>query len=171
MSFRIIIPCLALLGAAWASAAPLARTGEAAVREASNGLPCFTISEREEELGGAPDFESVTVYDVSARPRAKMWTMSMPPTRTFQVLFSMCIPYAGRVQSLPQTKAAMLEAGKVYEVVIDVRGAKGPQSPSRPRGYGARFCLAKQRDGTMLVRHIGAGAQEGRNLYGCAAPK
>jgi hypothetical protein len=168
MLFRIIPTFFMLLAAALASAAPASRTGEATVREASNGLPCFTISEREEELGGAPDFEAVTVYDASARPRARMWTMSMPPTRTFPVLFSMCIPYAGRVQSLPQTKAAMLEAGKVYEVVIDVRGGKGP---NRPRGYGARFCLAKQRDGTMLVHHIGTGAQEGRNLYGCIAPK
>jgi hypothetical protein len=171
MSFRIISSFFVLLAAAGASASPAPRTGEAAVREASNGLPCFTISEREESLGGAPDFESVTVYDASARPRTKMWTMSMPPTRTFPVLFSMCIPYAGRVQSLPQTKAAMLEAGKVYEVVIDVRAGRGPQAPNRPRGYGARFCLAKQRDGTMLVHHIGAGAQEGRNLYGCIASK
>ncbi|MDB5919748.1 MAG: hypothetical protein JWR40_3982 [Massilia sp.] len=168
MLFRLIPLYFLLLAAASATAAPGSRTGEAAVREASNGLPCFTIAEREEKLGGAPDFESVTVYDASARPRARMWTMSMPPTRTFPVLFSMCIPYAGRVQSLPQTKAAMLEAGKVYEVVIDVRGGKGA---NRPRGYGARFCLAKQRDGTMTVHHIGPGAPEGRNLYGCIAPK
>lgn len=168
MLFRIIPPFFLLLAAAWAAASPVPRTGEAAVREASNGLPCFTISEREEQLGGPPDFEAVTVYDASARPRARMWTMSMPPTRTFPVLFSMCIPYAGRVHSLPQTKAAMLEAGKVYEVVIDTRGGKGG---NRPRGYGARFCLARQRDGTMAVHPIGPGAVEGRNLYGCIAPK
>lgn len=170
MLSRITFPFFLLLAGSWATAAPTSasRIGEAAVREAANGLPCFTISEREENLGGAPDFEAVTVYDSSSRPRAKMWTMSMPPTRTFPVLFSMCIPYAGRVQSLPQTKAAMLQAGKVYEVVIDVRGGK---VANRPRGYGARFCLAKQRDGTMLVHHIGTGAPEGRNLYGCIAPK
>ena len=168
MLFRIIPPFFLLLAAAWATASPAPRTGEAEVREASNGLPCFTISEREETLGGAPDFEAVTVYDTSAKPRARMWTMSMPPSRTFPVLFSMCIPYAGRVQSLPQTKAAMIEAGKVYEVVIDVRGGK---AANRPRSYGARFCLAKQRDGTVVVHHIEAGAQEGRNLYGCIAPK
>ena len=127
MAYRLISPYILLLVATWADAAPLpaARTGEAAVRAAGNGLPCFTIAEREEQLGGAPDFVSVTVYDPSARPRARMWTMSMPPTRTFPVMFSMCIPYAVRVQSLPQTKAAMLEVGKVYEVVIDVRSGNG----------------------------------------------
>ena len=109
--------------------------------------------------------------------------MSMPPTRTFPVMFSMCIPYAGRVQSLPQTKAAMLEVGKVYEVVIDVKSGNGrattatatttttTKPPSQPRDYSARFCLAKQRDGTMSVRHIGALALEGRNVYGCMAPR
>ena len=171
MVFRIFPSLCILLAAAWATAAPAPRTGEAAVREASNGVPCFTIAEREEQLGGAPDFESVTVYDASARPRTRMWTMSMPPTRTFPVLFSMCIPYAGRVQALPQTKAAMLEAGKVYEVVIDVRGGQSPATRNRPRGYGARFCLAKQRDGTVIVHHIGVDAQEGRNLYGCMVQK
>jgi hypothetical protein len=168
MSFRHFILLIPLFAAACASASPPPRTGEAEVRETSNGLPCFTIAEREERLGGAPNFESVTVYDNSARPRAKMWTMSMPPTRTFPVLYSMCIPYAGRVQSLPQTRAATLEAGKVYEVYIDVRGGNGP---NRPRGYGARFCLAKQRDGSVIVRNIGAGAHEGRNAYGCVVPK
>lgn len=168
MSFRHFIPLIPLLAAACASAAPAPRVGEAEVRETSSGLPCFTITEREERLGGAPDFESVTVYDTSARPRAKMWAMAMPPTRTFPVLFSMCIPYAGRVQSLPQTKAAKLETGRVYEVYIDVRGGSGP---NRPRGYGARFCMAKQRDGSVIVHPIGAGAQEGRHWYGCVAPK
>jgi len=178
MLSRCISPFVLLLAAASASAAPLpaSRTGEAAVREAGNGLPCFTIAEREEQLGGAPDFDSVTVYDASARPRARMWSMSMPPTRTFPVMFSMCIPYGGRVQSLPQTQAAMLVAGKVYEVVIDVRGSQGRASSAttafnRPRGYHARFCLAKQPDGAMLVRYIGALAREGRNVYGCIVPR
>ncbi|MES2757430.1 MAG: hypothetical protein V4693_08655 [Pseudomonadota bacterium] len=170
MSFRFIIPIILLLAAtgAHAAPAPAPRTGEAEVRETRGGLPCFTISQREEERGGAPDFQAVTVYDPSSRPRAKMWTMAMPPDRTFPVLFSMCIPYAGRVQSLPQTKSVMLETGKVYEVHIDVRPGGGP---NQPRAYGARFCLAKQRDGGVLVRHIGAGAQEGRNLYGCIVSK
>jgi hypothetical protein len=168
MVSRVFLSFILLLSATCACAAPTPRTGEAEVRETGTGLPCFTISEREERRSGAPDFEAVTVYDPSSKPRAKMWTMSMPPSRTFPVLFSMCIPYAGRVQSLPQTAAATLETGKVYEVVIDVRAG---DTPNRPRGYGARFCLAKQRDGSVTVHHIGAGAHEGRNAYGCVVPK
>lgn len=168
MSFRLFYPIILLLTASWACAAPAPRPGEAEVRESGNGLPCFTISEREERRTGAPNFEGITVYDPAARPRAKMWAMSMPASRTFPVLFSMCVPYGGRVQSLPQTAAATLETGKVYEVMIDVRAG---DTPNQPRGYGARFCLARQRDGSVIVHHIGAGAHEGRNLFGCAAPK
>lgn len=168
MSSHVRIPLILLLSAAWASAAPAPRTGEAVVRATSNGLPCFTISEREERLGGAPNFQAISVFEPSARARTKMWTMSMPAQRTFPVLFSMCIPYAGRVQSLPQTAAAALEPGKVYEVYIDVRAGG---TPNQPRGYGARFCLAKQRDGSVMVQPILAGAQEGRKLSGCAVPK
>lgn len=167
MSFRIFLSLILSLPAALAHAAAAPRAGEAQVRESSGGLPCFTITEREERLGGAPNFQAITVYDASARPRAKMWTMAMPPDRTFPVLFSMCIPYGGRVQALPQTKSAALQAGRAYEVWIDVRGG----APNQPRGYGARFCLARQRAGGVVVRHIDAATNAGRNLDGCAAPK
>jgi hypothetical protein len=172
MSSHVLIPFILLLTAACACAAPAPapapRTGEAEVRESGSGLPCFTISEREERKNGAPNFEAVTVYDPSSKPRVKMWMMSMPPNRTFPVLFSMCVPYGGRVQSLPQSVATVLETGKVYEVYIDVRAG---ETPNQPRTYGARFCLAKQRDGSVVVHQIGPGAHEGRNQYGCVTPK
>jgi hypothetical protein len=168
MQSHVFIPMILLLTAAraGAAAAPAPRTGEAEVRESGSGLPCFTISEREERKNGAPNFEAVTVYDPSSRPRVKMWTMSMPPNRTFPVLFSMCVPYGGRVQSLPQSVATVLETGTVYEVTIDVRAG---DTPNQPRSYGARFCLAKQRDGRVAVHPVGAGAPEGRTL--CGGPK
>lgn len=112
------------------------RAGEAEVRAGANGVPCFTISEREQQRGGAPDFQAVTVSDSSGKP---MWKMTMPRERTFPVTHSMCIPYAGRVQALPQTPAATLEAGKAYQVLIEARKTK---NGSRPLRYLARFCLA-----------------------------
>ncbi|MDQ2990377.1 MAG: hypothetical protein M3R60_14870 [Pseudomonadota bacterium] len=168
MLSRVFFLSIVLVPATCGGAAPAPRTGDAEVRESANGLPCFTISEREERRNGAPNFDTITVYDPSSKPRAKMWTMSMPPSRTFPVLFSMCVPYGGRVQSLPQTAAVALETGKVYEVLIDVRAG---DAPNQPRGYGARFCLAKRRDGSVLVHHIDPGAHEGRHLYGCIVPK
>jgi hypothetical protein len=167
MSPHVVLPLMLLLAGGVASAAPVSRTGEADVRESGNGLPCFTITAREEQRG-APNFQAVTVYDLSTRPRTKMWTMAMPPDRTFPVLFSMCVPYGGRVQSLPQTVSTPLQPAKVYQVSIDVRR---DGRPNQPRSYGARFCLMKQHDSSLAVRRIESGAAEGRNLYGCAAPK
>ena len=168
MLSRAFFPLILLLPAACAGAAPAPRTGEAEVRESGSGLPCFTISERDEQKNGAPNFQAITVYDPSVKPRAKMWTMAMPAHRTFPVLFSMCVPYGGRVQSLPQTSATALETGKIYEVYIDVRDG---DAPNQPRAYAARFCLARQRDGSVTVHHIGAGAHDWRNVHGCVAPK
>ncbi|QOL51804.1 hypothetical protein [Massilia litorea] len=114
------------------------RVGEAQVRMDANGLPCFTISEREEERGGTPDFHAIRV---SAGERI-LWQMAMPRERTFPVSFSMCIPYGGRVPALPQTPAATLEGAVAYTVHIETRPGK---SAATPTCYRARFCLAKSR--------------------------
>lgn len=113
------------------------RVGEALVRERTSGVPCFTISQREERRGGVPDFQSVTVSEEGGK---LMWRMSMPRERTFPVLHSMCIPYGGRVQALPQTPAAALEPGKAYLVQIDVRPGRKTAMPLR---YQAWFCMGR----------------------------
>jgi hypothetical protein len=93
--------------------------------------------------------------------------MSMPRDRTFPVTFSMCVPYAGRVPALPQTPAGKLEPGRIYHVRIDARPTRGL---STPPAYDARFCLARQHDGSVIIHHIGRDDHEGRHLYGCVAP-
>jgi hypothetical protein len=92
--------------------------------------------------------------------------MAMPAERTFPVTFSMCIPYGGRVQALPQTPAAKLEPGRVYRVRIEARGSHGAVA----NAYEARFCLARQPDGSVLVHHIWPDDREGRRLFGCLPP-
>lgn len=167
MSSQNTYPFALLLAAASASAAaPAPRTGEALVREGVGANPCFTISENEERRGGAPNFKSVSVYE-AGKARKPLWTMSIPAERTFPVMYSMCIPYAGRVPALPKTPAATLDAGKLYEVSIDAV----ERGPDAPRVYRARFCLARQRDGAVIVHHIDAGAPEGRRQSGCVASK
>ncbi|WP_312550264.1 hypothetical protein [Massilia sp.] len=117
------------------------RVGEALVREGANGVPCFTISQREEQRGGVPDFQSVTVSEAGGK---LMWRMAMPRERTFPVMNSMCIPYGGRVQALPQTPAAALAPGKAYLVQIEARPGRKASMPLR---YQARFCLVKKPGG------------------------
>jgi hypothetical protein len=145
-----------------APATALARIGVAEVREGPRGGPCFTISPREEREG-TPDFQAVTVSEGSRL----LWKMTMPRERTFPLSFSMCVPYGGQVASLPRTQAAALEAGKVYSLRIEAR-------PGKPGGtaqaYEARFCLARQRDGSAVVHQIWDGERQGRRLYGCLPP-
>jgi hypothetical protein len=164
MKPQVVACCLLLAAAADVSAAP-SRVGEAEVRASPNGDPCFTISDHEERHFGTPNFDTVVVTDPQAK-RPVLWRMAMPRERTFPVAFSMCIPYGGRVQALPQTPAAKLEPGKVYRVRIEARGARG----SLASAYEARFCLARQHDGSVLVHHIGHDDHEGRRLYGCLPP-
>lgn len=133
------------------------RVGEAQVREGANGVPCFTISEREEQRGGVPDFHSITVSEAGGK---LMWRMAMPRERTFPVMNSMCIPYGGRVQALPQTPAAVLAPGKAYLVQIEARPGRKASTPLR---YQARFCLVKKNGGLMrLCPEAGAAAAVAR---------
>ena len=165
---RPLVLVLALAPAAQALAAttavPAVRVGEAEVRESNGGIPCFTIAEREERLNGAPNFQAIRVTDASSKPRAVVWSMAMPATRTFPLMFSMCIPYAGRVASLPQESAELLEAGKLYEVTIEVRAG---DAPNQPRQYAARFCLARQADGRHTVKLLAAAAAAARGAGAC----
>jgi hypothetical protein len=139
-----------------------ARIGAAEVREGPRGGPCFTISPREEREG-TPDFHAVTVSDGSRQ----LWKMTMPRERTFPLSFSMCVPYGGQVASLPRTQAATLEPGKVYSLRIEARPGK---TGGTAQAYEARFCLARQRDGSAVVHQIWDGERPGKRLFGCLAP-
>jgi hypothetical protein len=139
-----------------------ARVGEAEVREGPRGGPCFTISPREERLG-TPDFQAVSVLD----GRHLLWSMRMPAGRSFPLSFAMCVPYGGRVASLPHSEAAGLQSGRVYTLHID---ARPPRGHGTPPSYEARFCLARQRDGSSIVHQIVSSDRENHRLYGCLAP-
>ena len=154
--------CAAILLGCLALAAPAhARVGVAEVREGPRGGPCFTISPREERLG-TPDFQAVSVSD----GQRVLWRMSMPKERTFPLTFGMCVPYGGKVASLPRSQAAELEPGKVYYLHIETRPGKTRAASS----YAARFCLARQRDGSAVVHQIWDGEREGNRRFGCPPP-
>jgi hypothetical protein len=149
--------CLAGLLTLQVQAGP--RVGAAEVRSGKNELPCFTIAEQEERRGGSPDFQAVTVTS----GKQVLWRMAMPGERTFPLASSMCIPYGGRVQALPQTPAARLERGIVYTVELEPR----PGKYATAAAYTARFCLVRRPDDSMAVHHIGVDERKGSNLYGC----
>ncbi len=156
MSRRSIVPVLVFLLASTATAGA-ARTGEIEVRDGSSGVPCFTVPEREERRGGAPNFQSIVVVE-AGRANAVMWKMAMPATRSFPVSFRMCIPYAGRLPVLPQTPAAPLRPGRSYEVTI----AAEPATRGGPRSYRARFCVSGEAGALKVGGTAGTGRGCGR---------
>jgi hypothetical protein len=156
VAFRIPVLCACLL-----ATSAHARVGEAEVREGPRGGPCFTITPREERYG-TPEFHSIIVWD-GAHP---VWKMTMPKERTFPLTFGMCVPYGGRVASLPRTVSGKLEPGHVYNLRIEARPGGGHTASV----YEARFCLARQHDGSAVVHQIWNGDREGRRLYGCLPP-
>lgn len=134
-----------------ASMAAGVRTGELEVRVGNHGAPCFTVSAREEQRGGAPQFQSIAVSDaVANRP---VWSMAMPKGRSFALATYMCVPYGGRLPVLPQTPAAPLSPGKAYEVVVHGRPAK----PGAPRIYRARFCVLPGSASALAVAVLAPG--------------
>jgi hypothetical protein len=164
MQAKSIIHCALVLVLVGAHAAGPRRVGELEVKEGKNGVPCFTISEAEERRSGAPDFLSISVVESGPGARAPLWSMVMPAPRTFPVSFRMCIPYAGRLPVLPQMPAAALQAGKPYDVTIEV---KAPQQATAPHSYKARFCLSGDGPGALRVRNLGAGALDPKLRRSC----
>lgn len=138
---RILLLSLALPPLTGAAAG--GRVGELDVRVGNNGAPCFTVSAREEERSGAPQFQSITVSEPGAY--APMWAMTMPRGRTFALAYYMCVPYGGRPPVLPQTRASALQRGRPYEVVVNALPARA----GAPRQYRGRFCV--QADGVALL--------------------
>ena len=160
MSPSLLIRCVIVLALARPGLCDAARVGQLEVKSGNGGAPCFTVSEAEEKRGGAPNFQSITVTE-AAGARAVMWSMAMPGQRTFPVSFRMCVPYAGRLPVLPQTPAAALQPGRVYEVAIE---ARKPVGAGAARSYRARFCIAREGRGVAEVRSSGA---DGRQRHAC----
>lgn len=154
-----ILRCVLVLAMiAGAGECAAARVGELLVKEGKGGAPCFTISEAEEKRGGTPDFQAITVSEPGNK--VALWKMAMPAQRTFPVTVRMCIPYAGRLPVLPQTPAAPLEAGKVYDVAITARAQR---ASSEPRDYRAQFCMVRA-NGALRVRHLPIPAPKQRSV-------
>jgi hypothetical protein len=147
MRFNFFLPSslvivTALLAPARAGAAT--HVGDIEVREGNSTVPCFTVSEQEEKRWGTPNFRAIVVSD---GPDV-MWKMSLPTSRTFSVSYHMCIPYAGRLPVLPQTPAAPLRPGRMYDVIIR---ADAQKTTSAPRLYKGKFCVAGQEGQWQLI--------------------
>ena len=147
----VTVSCALMAAASGQCAGP--PPGAIEIRVGHGGQPCFTIPAGEELRSGTPDFQSITVREMVRRGKGAetpMWTMAMTGPRTFAVTYTMCIPYAGRLPVLPQTPAAPLRAGQLYEVVIAVRARPG----KAPRSYRGWFCMEDDGAGAPALRPL-----------------
>lgn len=56
-----------------------------------NGIPCFTISRKEEVRKGAPRIGALVLSDVSVKPAIKVWSFIMQGDTTISLSANTCI--------------------------------------------------------------------------------
>lgn len=142
---------LAILAALTTSACATSRMGEAEVRQV-DGVPCFTITEKEEQrAGGAPRLSALSVYDASASPTTEIWSFTSQLAKMPTLSSGACIPYGQAPAGSETTKSIPLQVGKKYGVVLSTER----EDPSDPTfGYDARFCLVAKPDGGVRVQQV-----------------
>ena len=147
--------CLKALAAAVAVVAftnvyATSRIGEAEVR-LENGLPCFTITNKEENRAGAPQLRGLKVYDASVKPSIEVWFFTLPIDARQTISSNTCISYGKAPLGAESTKAIQLAIGKVYEVAIK---GKLNDSSDPTFWYEAKFCLIRQSNDEVQIHQI-----------------
>jgi len=123
------------------------RMAEARISSA-NGIPCFTISSKEERRNGVPLLGALTVYDVSSDPAEEAWSFTFPGTTTIPIHAKTCFPYGHVPAGAEAIAAAKLKEGRMYSVFLNGR----PDDPADSTyGYKGKFCIANLPTGGQQV--------------------
>ena len=106
-----------------------------------NGMPCFSITKKEEARNGTPMLGALIVSDLSVQPVKKVWSFSVPPDRPIPIHADSCIRYGDLPPTATGIKPKSLVPGHFYSAFLNGR----PKDPSDPTyGYVAKFCLVQQ---------------------------
>jgi len=136
------------------SACVSTRLGEAAVKD-QNGVPCFTVTEKEQQRAGVPLLVALDLADVTVttKPVVEIWSFVLPASERAQPMpASACILYGQALPGSDVTKAPEpLQTGRLYEVYLNAR----PVDTSDPTfGVHAKFCLIAQAGGGVKVHQV-----------------
>jgi len=105
-----------------------------------NGVPCFSISKKEERRNGQPFLGALSVSDVTVKPTTEIWGFLMTDGKKIPLSSINCIPYGNIPAHADAAPAPELKTGRVYEVFLNGR----PADPADPTyGYVAKFCLVQ----------------------------
>ena len=116
---------------------PVSRMAEAEITS-FKGMPCFTISNREERRNGTPMLGALMVYDISIKPPVEVWSFILPGATTLPMHAKTCYLYGQVPAGAESTAATMLKTDRMYSVFLNGR----PDDPSDSTyGYKGKFCL------------------------------
>lgn len=134
---------------------PMSRMAEAEI-SAFKGIPCFTISKKEEKRNGIPMLGALIVSDVSIEPTEKVWSFIFPGTITIPMHANTCLLYGRAPAGAETIPAKPLKKGKMYSVFLNAR----PDDPSDSTyGYKGKFCIAATANNSQQVIPIKKGTQ------------
>lgn len=123
------------------------------------GMPCFTISKKEERRNGTPMLGALMVYDISIKPPVKVWSFILPGATTLPMHAKTCYLYGQVPAEAESTAATMLKTDRMYSVFLNGR----PDDPSdSTRGYRGKFCLTNDAAGQQKIIAINSDMQEWR---------
>jgi len=138
-----------------------------AVVTSSKGVPCFSITAKEEARNGIPILGALIVSDLSVRPAKEVWSFSLPTTSEFPIRAASCIPYGSTPASATGMAPASLIPGHFYSVFLN----GSPKDPSDATyGYQGKFCIVTKVDGDQQVIPIRSDTQAWRDEVCPTAP-
>ena len=106
-----------------------------------NGVPCFSISKKEERRNGQPFLGALSVSDVTVKPTTEIWGFLMTGGKKIPLSSTNCILYGKTPPNADAEPAPDLKVDRVYEVFLNGR----PMDAADPTyGYVAKFCLVQQ---------------------------
>lgn len=133
------------------SACATSRMGEAEVRQLE-GVPCFTIPEKEEQsAGGAPRLIALSVYDITVSPSTEIWSFTSKLAQKPPISSGACILYGQPLPGGESTKSVPLQLGRKYEVILSTERVNQTDPTF---GYSARFCLAAKPGEAVRVKQV-----------------
>lgn len=119
-----------------------------AVITSSNGIPCFSITAKEEARNGVPMLGALIVSDLSVYPVKKVWSFSLPPATQIPIHAASCIRYGELPPLAVGIKPEELVPGHFYSIFLN----GSPKDPTDPTyGYKGKFCIASKADGGQQV--------------------
>ena len=124
-----------------------------------NGMPCFSITKKEEARNGTPTLGALIVSDLSVQSVKKVWSFSVLPDWPIPIHADSCIRYGDLPPTAIGIKPKSLVPGHFYSVFLNGR----PKDPSDPTyGYQGKFCVVATEAGAQKVIPIDSDMQEWR---------